>query len=133
MLGRVLIGGAAVTAMLAVLAVPTARTRATPGDAAGATSPPATPVLAPWRPTLALRFTGAMTALDQHVLDSHDRAGFVTATVGASGSSSLNEIRADAARATRWIAQTCRCKVRGYRIVVRAPARPLAVIDSRRP
>ena len=101
--------------------------------AVGARSHVSLPGLAPWRPTLASRFAGAMTGLDQHVLVSHDRGGFVTATIGASDMTGLDDIRVAAARAAHRIAGTCHCDVRGYRILVKAGARPLVVIDSRHP
>ncbi|MDX6535226.1 MAG: hypothetical protein QOF68_2970 [Gaiellales bacterium] len=114
-------------AMLSVLALaPGERGSAVPS--AAKTSP--LPVLAPWRPSPAVRYAGALTGLDQHVLDSHDRLGYVTASVAGVRASGLAELRADAAEAARRVARTCRCDLRGYRVVIEVRGRAPVVLAS---
>jgi hypothetical protein len=127
MIGRALIGGAAAMAMLSVLAFA--------GSGAGAPVAPAAktsslPVPAPWRPSPAIRFAGALTGLDQHVLDAHDRAGYVTASVAGVRRPGLAKLRADAATAGRRVVRMCRCDLRGYRIIIQMPGRAPVVLAS---
>src|ERR1043165_6785037 len=57
------------------------------------------PVLAPWRPSLAVRFSGAMTSFDQPVSSAGDHNGFVTVTVAGVDASQLGALSSAAARA----------------------------------
>jgi Mrp family chromosome partitioning ATPase len=128
MFGRVMIGAVAALAMLSVLAIPSRG--GAPAKPATATKARSQQVLAPWRPSLATRFAGALTGLDQHVLDSHERAGYVTASVAGVGRSGLAKLRADAAKAALRVARTCRCDLNGYRVVIQVPMRAPVVLAS---
>jgi hypothetical protein len=127
MIGRTLIGGAAAMAMLSVLAFAGSGASAPVVPAAETSS---LPVPAPWRPSPAIRFAGTLTGLDQHVLDSHDRAGYVTASIARVRGPGLAKLRADAATAGRRVVRMCRCDLRGYRIITELPGRPPVVLAS---
>jgi hypothetical protein len=86
--------------------------------------------LAPWRPSLAVRFTGALTSFDRHVSDASDRAGYVTVSVSGVGGSDLPALSNDSAAAAGRVARSCRCRLRGYRVFARVPGRGVVVVAS---
>ncbi|MDX6522971.1 MAG: hypothetical protein QOI17_484 [Gaiellales bacterium] len=86
--------------------------------------------LRPWRPTLAIRFSGAMLSQGQPVSDVSDRHGFVTASIAGIRTSQLEQVKAAAATAARRVARTCRCRVRGYEVRARVPGRGVQVVAS---
>ena len=88
------------------------------------------PPLAPWRPSLAVRFTGAMTHLGHHVNAATDSNGVVTVTVDGVIPAQLDELRAAARLAATRVSKTCRCRLRGYRVQIRLPGRGLQVVAA---
>jgi hypothetical protein len=86
------------------------------------------PDLRPWRPSLAVRFTGAMLALGHPVSDASDRNGYVVAAISGVSASDLPAIRRAAATAGRRISHTCRCTMRGYEVRARVPGRGVLVV-----
>jgi hypothetical protein len=98
-----------------------------PGGAASAHGPKP---LVPWRPSLAVRFTGALTSFDRHVSDASDRAGYVTVSVSGVPGDDLRGLSSDSAAAARRVARSCQCRVRGYRVLTRVPGRGVVVVAS---
>ena len=88
------------------------------------------PQLVPWRPSLSVRFTGALTSFDRQVSDASDRAGFVTVSVSGVHTTDLRALSGDAARAARRVSRSCRCRLRGYRVLARVPGRGVLVVAS---
>lgn len=86
--------------------------------------------LRPWRPSLAVRFTGAMLSLGQPVSEASDRNGYVIAAVSGVTASDLPDIRRAAATAGRRVSHTCRCDMRGYEVRARVPGRGVLVVAS---
>jgi len=96
----------------------------------GAARPYNVPDLRPWRPSLAVRFTGAMLALGHPVSDVSDAHGRVRAAVSGVTADQLPALRRAAAIAARRIARSCRCTVRGYAVRARVPGRGVLVVAS---
>jgi hypothetical protein len=96
----------------------------------GGARPYNVPDLRPWRPSLAIRFTGAMLALGHPVTDASDRNGHIVASVSGVRASDLPDIRRAAATAGHRVARTCRCTMRGYEVRARVPGRGVLVIAS---
>ncbi len=117
---RSITGLATAAVLLAVLAI-TPRSAATGHHL---------PVLAPWRPSLAVRFSGAMTSFNHPVDSADDRNGFVTMTVTGVDSSQLLGLRSAASRAADRVSHSCRCTVRGYQVLTRVPGRGVLVVAS---
>jgi hypothetical protein len=88
------------------------------------------PVLAPWRPSLAVRFSGAMTSFNHPVDSADDRNGFVTMTVAGVDASQLLGLRSAASHAADRVARSCRCTVRGYQVLAHVPGRGVLVVAS---
>jgi hypothetical protein len=87
-------------------------------------------VLAPWRPSLAVRFSGAMTSFDHPVESADDHNGFVTMTVSGIDPSQLTGLSAAASRAADRVSRSCRCTLRGYQVLARIPGRGVLVVAS---
>ena len=98
-----------------------------PGGSASAHGPKP---LVPWRPSLAVRFTGALTSFDRQVSDASDRAGYVTVAVSGVRGTDLTALSSDSAAAARRVAHACRCRLRGYRVLTRVPGRGVVVVAS---
>jgi hypothetical protein len=88
------------------------------------------PVLAPWRPSLAVRFSGAMTSFDHPVSSAGVRNGFVTLTVAGIDPSQLGALSTAAARAADRVSHSCRCRLSGYEVLARVPGRGVQVVAS---
>jgi hypothetical protein len=120
MAGRAVTGMLTAALMLVVLAMSPAHTA--PGRRL--------PALAPWRPSLAVRFSSAMTSFDQPVSSAGDSGGFITVTVAGIDPSNLGSISSAAARAAVRVSRSCRCRLRGYEVLARVPGRGVQVIAS---
>ncbi len=88
------------------------------------------PPLVPWRPSLAVRFAGAMTHLNHHVTAATDSGGVVTVTVDGVIPAQLDELRSAARLAATRVSKTCRCRLRGYRVQIQLPGRGLQVVAA---
>ncbi|TMB85923.1 MAG: hypothetical protein E6J45_14675 [Chloroflexi bacterium] len=117
---RAITGPVTAGLMLAVLAT-------APGHAAHARHQP---VLAPWRPSLAVRFSGAMMSLHQPVSSAGDHNGFVTLTVAGVDPARLGALSSAAARAADRVSHSCRCRLSGYEVLARVPGRGVQVVAS---
>jgi hypothetical protein len=122
---RAIIGPVTAGLMLAVLAV-------APGHASHAERLPVLAVMAPGhgRPSLADRFSGAMTSLHHPVSSAGDHNGFVTVTVAGVDPSQLGELSVAAARAADRVSLSCRCRLSGYQVLARVPGRGVQVVAS---
>ena len=117
---RWLIGCVAAVALLSVLQL-----------APGSRPPPAhLAELVPWRPTLAMRFSGQMAAMNEPLTSARDWNGYVTMTLAGLGVSDPARLHAVTRRAARRVADHCRCRVRGYEVRARIPGRGLLVVVS---
>jgi hypothetical protein len=92
--------------------------------------PPNIQDLRPWRPTLAVRFSGAMLSQGVPVSDAHDSGGVVTASVTLTGTPQLRKVQAAAAAAAARVARSCRCRVRRYEVRAPVPGRGIQVVAS---
>ena len=92
--------------------------------------PPHLPELVPWRPTLAMRFSGQMAAMNEPLTSASDWNGYVTMTLAGLGVSDPARLHAVTRRAARRVADHCRCRVRGYEVRARIPGRGLLVVVS---
>jgi hypothetical protein len=117
---RSITGFVTVGLMLAVLAL-----AAGPGSQARRP-----PVLAPWRPSLAVRFSGAMRSFDHPVARSSDHNGVVTLMMTGVLPSDLVAIRSAAARSAERVVASCHCHLRGYEVLARLPGRGVQVVAA---
>jgi hypothetical protein len=92
--------------------------------------PPHLAELVPWRPTLAMRFTGQMAAMNEPLAGASDWNGYVTMTLAGLGVSDPARLHAVTRRAARRVADHCRCRVRGYEVRARIPGRGVLVVVS---
>ena len=88
------------------------------------------PDLRPWRPSLAVRFTGAMLALGQPISDASTHNGRVLASVAPLRADQLAAVRRAARIAARRVERNCRCRLRGYEIRTRVPGRGVQVVAA---
>jgi hypothetical protein len=96
----------------------------------GAARPYNVPDLRPWRPSLAVRFTGAMLSLGHPVTDVSAHDGRVRAAVSGISAADLPAVRRAAATAARRIERSCRCAVRSYAVRARVPGRGVLVVAA---
>ena len=92
--------------------------------------PPHLAELVPWRPTLAMRFTGQMASMNEPLAGASDWNGYVTMTLAGLGVSDPARLHAVTRRAARRVADHCRCRVRGYEVRARIPGRGVLVVVS---
>jgi hypothetical protein len=114
------IGVATAGAMLAVLAL-------TPGHVSAQRR---LPVLVPWRPSLSVRFSGAMTSFDHPVTTVGDHNGYIVATIAGLDPSQLPALSRAASRSAARVSLNCRCRLRGYEVRARIPGRGVQVVAS---
>jgi hypothetical protein len=107
-------------AMLAVLSL-------TPGHVS-AQRRPAEPV--PSRPSLSVRFSGAMLSFDHPVTTAGDSHGYIIATVAGVDASQLAALSRAAQRSAARVSRNCRCDLRGYEVRARIPGRGVQVVAS---
>jgi hypothetical protein len=88
------------------------------------------PVLVPWRPSLSVRFSGAMTSFDHPVTTIGDRNGYIVATVAGVDPSQLPALSRAARRSAARVSRVCRCDLRGYEVRARIPGRGVQVVAS---
>jgi hypothetical protein len=117
------IGIATAGAMLAVLSL-------APGHVS---TPRRLPELVPWRPSLSVRFSGAMTSFDQSLTTVDDHNGYIIATVAGVDPTQLPALSRAARRSAARVSHTCRCHLRGYEVRARIPGRGVQVIASSAP
>jgi hypothetical protein len=86
--------------------------------------------LVPWRPTLAMRFSGQMASMNEPLASASDWNGYVTMNLAGLGVSDAARLRAVTRRAARRVADHCRCRVRGYEVRARIPGRGVLVVVS---
>jgi hypothetical protein len=86
--------------------------------------------LVPWRPTLAMRFSGQMASMNEPLASASDWNGHVTMTLAGLGVSDPARLHAVTRRAARLVADHCRCRVRSYEVRARIPGRGLLVVVS---
>jgi hypothetical protein len=88
------------------------------------------PELVPWRPSLSVRFSGAMTSFDHPVTTIGDRNGYITATIAGVDADQLPALSRAARRSAARVSRNCRCHVRGYEVRALVPGRGVQVVAS---
>jgi hypothetical protein len=117
---RAVTGLATAAMMMAVLAI-------APGRAA---RPRHLPQLAPWKPPLSVRFSGAMTSFSHPVARAGESNGVVTLMMTGVEPADLPGIRSAAARSAERVVRSCRCHMRGWEVLARLPGRGVQVVAA---